>query len=251
MFAKGDPVPLDLLVRSNMVQLELTRLDINSIALLNKTMNVEPDVMLKLRDLLDRDIERLDHEWMETMQRLTITEKTDTRPVEIRSRDIDLDCRSIVNQLVSSVPKNVLLRTSYVECQQLVATQTAQEVSVELISSVTSRVHFTETKEEYELSSDCSSGDETLSGESSTFGLRQVDLFGETMSKRPRYRIMSGESTSELPRDRILFGESRNIINKSEDDDAESTSSSDDSQSLPWENVSKTTSNSDVSEIAI
>ena len=45
VLAKSDPVPLDLLVRSNLVQQELTRLCINSIALLNKTVNVEPDVM--------------------------------------------------------------------------------------------------------------------------------------------------------------------------------------------------------------
>ena len=50
--SKGDPVPLDLLVRSNLVQQELTRLGINSIALLNKTVNVAPDLLLKLRDLL-------------------------------------------------------------------------------------------------------------------------------------------------------------------------------------------------------
>ena len=71
---KGDPVSLDLLARSNLVQQELTRLGINIIALLNKTVNVAPDVMLKLRDLLDREVERHDHEWMETMQGLTITE---------------------------------------------------------------------------------------------------------------------------------------------------------------------------------
>ena len=35
VLAKGDPLPLDLLVRSNLVQQELTRLGINSIALLN------------------------------------------------------------------------------------------------------------------------------------------------------------------------------------------------------------------------
>ena len=56
MLAKGDPVPLNLLVRSNLVQQELTRLGINSIALLNRTVNMAPDVMLKLRDLLDRDL---------------------------------------------------------------------------------------------------------------------------------------------------------------------------------------------------
>ena len=91
LLAKGAPVPFDLLVRSNLVQQELTRLDINNIALLNKTVNVAPDVMLKLRDLLDREVERHDHEWRETMQRLTIAEKTEKRPVAIRSRDVELD----------------------------------------------------------------------------------------------------------------------------------------------------------------
>ena len=229
--AKGDPVPLDLLVRSNLVQQELTRLGINSIALLNMAVNVAPDVMLKLRDLLDREIERHDHERMETMQRLTITEKTEKIPIAIWSRDVELDCKSIVNQLVSSIPKDVLLRTSYVECLQSIATQTAQEVNVELGSSVTRRVQFTNTKNEYEPTWDCSSGDETLSGESCIFGPGQDDLSGETMPKRPRDRILSGESTSDRPRDKILSGESRNITNKAEDDDAESIGSTDISKS--------------------
>ena len=75
------------------------------------------------------------------------------------------------------------------ECQPSIATQTAQEVNVELRFSVTRRVQFLGTNEEYEPSSDFSSGDETLSGDSCTFG--------ETMSKRPRHRMLSGESTSE------------------------------------------------------
>ena len=58
-----------------------------------------------------------------------------------------------------------------------------QEVVVELRSSVTRKFQFTETKEEYEPSSDCSSGDETLSGESCTFGPGQDNLSGEKMSK--------------------------------------------------------------------
>ena len=115
VLARGEPVPLDLLVRSNLVQQELTRLGINSIALLNRTVNVAPDVMGKLRDLLDREVNRHDREWMETMQRLTVTEKTEKRPVSIRSRGVERDCRSIVNQLVSSMPKEVLLRTSLTE----------------------------------------------------------------------------------------------------------------------------------------
>ena len=116
LLAKGDPVPLDLQDRSNLVQQELTRLGINSIALLNKTVNVALDVMQKLRDLLEREVERHDHKWMETMQRLTITERTEKRPVANRSRDVELDCRSM-KQLVNSIPKDVLLRTLYAERQ--------------------------------------------------------------------------------------------------------------------------------------
>ena len=119
VLARGEPVPLDLLVRSNLVQQELTRLGINSIALLNRTVNVAPDVMRKLRDLLDREIDRHDREWMETMHRLTVTEKTEKRPVIIRSRGVERDCRLIVNQLVNSMPKDVLLRTSLTEHRTL------------------------------------------------------------------------------------------------------------------------------------
>ena len=75
VLARGEPFPLDLLVRSNLVQQELTRLGVNSIALLNRTVHVAPDVMGKLRDLLDREVDMHDREWMETMQRLTVTEK--------------------------------------------------------------------------------------------------------------------------------------------------------------------------------
>ena len=57
--------------------------------------------------------------------------------------------------------------------------------------------------------------------------------------------MLSGEPTSEQPSDRILTRESRSIINKSEDDNAESISSSDDSQPQPSENESENTSNSD------
>ena len=75
-------------------------------------MSVAPDVMGKLRDLLDREVDRHDREWMETMQRLTATERTEKRPVTIRNRGVERDCRSIVNQLVNSMPTDVLLKTS-------------------------------------------------------------------------------------------------------------------------------------------
>ena len=194
-------------------------------ALLNRTVNVAPDVMGKLRDLLDREVDRHDREWMETMQRLTVTEWTEKRPVSIRSQGIERDCRSIVNQLVRSMPKEVLLRTSFTEYGTLNQTQATEEVRIKSKSSFARRVHFTDAKEEYEPSPDCSSGDETMSGESdtfvsvkddlseesNTFEPVQDDLSGERLTRPPRGRILSGESSSKQPMDRVLSGESRNI----------------------------------------
>ena len=170
VLARGEPFPLDLLVRSNLLQQELTRLGINSIALLNRTVNVAPDVMGKLRVLLDREVDMHDRELMETMQRLTVTEKMEKRPVINHGRDVERDCRSIVNQLVTSMPKDVLLRTSFTERGKSTPVQVTEEIRVKSKSSFTRNVHFTDAKEEYEPSSDCSSGDETMSGESGSFG---------------------------------------------------------------------------------
>ena len=251
LLARGEPVPLDLLARPNLVQQELTRLGINSMALLNRTVNVAPDVMGKLRDLLDREVDRHDREWMETMQRLTVTERTEKRPGSIRSRGVERDCRSIVNQLVSSMPKEVLLRTSFTEYGTLNQNQTTEEVRIRSKSSFTRRVHFTEAKEEYEPSPDCSSVDETLSGESDTFEPVKDDSSEESDTFEPVQDDLSGERLTRPPRDRILSGESRNISDNLEYDVEESVDSSVDSRPQSWDNTSETTSNSDMSEIAI
>ena len=210
-----------------------------------------PDVMGKFRDLLDKEVDRHDREWMETMQRLTVTEKTEKMPVNIRGRDVERVCRSIVNQLVSSMPKDVLLRTSFTERGKPTPVQVTEEARVKLKSSFTRKVHFTDVKEEYDPSSDCSSGDESMSKESGTFGPVQDDLSGERLMRQPRDRILSEESDSKRPRYRVLSGESRNITDRLEHDDVESFGSSDDSRPQSWENTSETTSSSDVSEIAI
>ena len=254
LLARGEPVPLGQLVRSNLVQQELTRLGINSMALLNRTVNVAPDVMGKLRNLLDREVDRHDREWMETMQRLTVTERTEKRPVSIRSRGVERDCRSIVNQLVSSMPKEVFLRTSFTEYGTLNQTQATEEVRFKSKSSFARRVYFRDAKEEYEPSPDCSSGEETMSGESDTFEPVkddlseesdtfepvQDDLSGERLTRPPNGRILSGESGSKQPMDRVLSGESRNISDNLEYDVGELVNSSVDSRPQ-----------SDMSEIAI
>ena len=99
-----------------------------------------------------------------------------------------------MNQLVNSMPKDVLLRTSYTEHREATNVQTTEEVRFKSKSSVTRKVQFTEAKQEYELCSDSSSEDETLPGESCAFEPGQDDLSGETISWRPRDRILSGES---------------------------------------------------------
>ena len=265
VLARGEPVLLDLLVRSNLVQQEHTRLGKNSMALLNRTVNMAPDVMGKLPNLLDREVDRHDREWVETMQRLTVNERTEKRPVSIRSRGVERDCRSIVNQLVSSMLKEVLMRTSFTEYGTLNQTQATEEVRIKSKSSFARTVHFTDAREEYEPSPDCSSGDETMSGESDafepvkddlseesdTFEPVQNDSSGEMLTRPPRGRIFSGESNSKQPMDRVLSGESRNISDNLENDVGESVGSSVDLRPQSWDNISETTSNSDMSEIAI
>ena len=53
---KKDPVPLDLLLRSNLVQQELSRMNINSLSLLDKTVQVTPQMMRMLGGLLEREV---------------------------------------------------------------------------------------------------------------------------------------------------------------------------------------------------
>ena len=152
---------------------------------------------------------------------------------------------------MTSMPKDVLLRTSFTERGKPSQVQVTEEVRVKSKSSFTRKVHFTDVKEKYDPSSDCSSGDETMSGESDTFRPVQDDLSGERLMRPPRDRNLSGQSDSKQPMDRVLSGESRNITDRLEHDDAESFGSSDDSRPQSWDNTSETTSNSDVSEIAI
>ena len=54
--SKRDPVPLDLLLLSDLVQQELSRMNINSLSLLNKTAQVTPQVMRMLSGLLEREV---------------------------------------------------------------------------------------------------------------------------------------------------------------------------------------------------
>ena len=75
ILSKKDPVPLDLLLRSNLVQQELSRMIINSLSLLDKTVQVTPQVMRMLGELLEREVTRDDPEWAVAMASVTVSEK--------------------------------------------------------------------------------------------------------------------------------------------------------------------------------
>ena len=113
ILSRRDPVPLDLLLRSNLVQQELSRMNINSLSLLDKTVQVTPQVMRMLGGLLEREVTRDDPEWAAAMASLTVNEKVKIKPSIRQHKDNERDCRSIVQQLVSSIPQGVLVSTSY------------------------------------------------------------------------------------------------------------------------------------------
>ena len=104
ILSKEDPVPLDLLLRSNLVQQELSRMNINSLSLLDKTVQVTPQVMRMLSGLLEREVTRDDPEWTAAVASLTVSEKVKIMPSRRQHEKNERDCRTIVQQLVSSIP---------------------------------------------------------------------------------------------------------------------------------------------------
>ena len=80
ILSKKDPVPLDLLLRSNLVQQELSRMNINSLSLLDKTVQATPQVMRMLGGLFEREVNRDDPEWTAAVASLTVSEKVNIMP---------------------------------------------------------------------------------------------------------------------------------------------------------------------------
>ena len=106
-------IPLDLLLRSNLVQQELSRMNINSLSLLDKTVQVTPQVMRILGGLLEREVTRDDPEWTAAVASLTVSKKVKIMPSRRQHEENERDCRTIVQQLVSSIPHEILTSTSY------------------------------------------------------------------------------------------------------------------------------------------
>ena len=88
-------------------------MNINSLSLLDKTVQVTPQVMRILGGLLESEVTRDDPEWAAAVASLTVREKVKIKPSIRQHKDNERDCRSIVQQLVSSIPQEVLVSTSY------------------------------------------------------------------------------------------------------------------------------------------
>ena len=112
ILSKRDPVPLDLLLRSNLVQQELSRLNINSLSLLDNKVQVTPGLMRMLGILLEREVTRDDPVWAAATASMTVNEKLRIKPSRCQHKENDRDCRTVVQQLVSSIHRSVLFKTS-------------------------------------------------------------------------------------------------------------------------------------------
>ena len=117
ILSKKDPVPLDLLLRSNLVQQELSRMNKNILSLLDKTVQATPQVMRMLGGLLEREVTRDNPEWAAAMASVKIM------PSRRQYKENESDCRTIVRKLVSSIPQDVLTSTSYKRQEQGNGTQ--------------------------------------------------------------------------------------------------------------------------------
>ena len=107
ILSKRDMVPLDLLLRSNLIQQELTRMNINSISMLDKTVQITPQVIRMLCCLLEREVTRDDREWAAAMATLTVREKVKIMPSSRQHKENERDCRTVVQLLVPSIPQCV------------------------------------------------------------------------------------------------------------------------------------------------
>ena len=196
ILSKKDPVPLDLLLRSNLVQQELSRMSINSLSLLDKTVHVNPQVRRMLGELLERKMTRDNPECAAAMASLTVSEKLKIKPSRRQHKENERDCRTKVQQLVSSIPQNVLTSTSDKQKEQVKGTQ-RKTVTFE---------DQDQKGEEVEQNL----GQESLSGEKDVDGNRQVSC-----QQEPGQESLSGESGVEENiqgeeqdlEDKILSGE--------------------------------------------
>ena len=137
MLSKKDPLPLYMLLRSNLDQQEISRININRLSLLGKTVHVTAEVMRILGGLLEKEVTRDDPEWAAAMTSLTVSEKVRIKPTRRQHEENEKYRGTVVHYLVSSIPQSVLMRPSFKKKEQGIGTQkktiTFEEPDQELV----------------------------------------------------------------------------------------------------------------------
>ena len=148
-------------------------MNINSLSLLDKTVQVTPQVMRMLGGLLEREVTRDDPEWTAAVTSLTVSEKVKIMPSRRQHEENERDCRTIVQQLVSSIPQEILTSTSYGQKEQEGSKQKKTVTFVdrdkegEVVEQNLLQDHLSGEKDEKnQRSQDQHPGQENLSGES-------------------------------------------------------------------------------------
>ena len=247
ILSKRDPVPLDLLLRSNLIQQELSRMNINSLSLLVKTVQVTPQVMWMLFGLLEKEVTRDDPEWTAAVASLIVKEKVKIMPSGRQHEENESDCRTIVQQLVSSIPHEVLTSTSYGRKEE---GSNTRRKTVTFVDQEKEGV-----KVEQNLVQDCLSGEmnkeksqrvqEQHSGQGSLSGESEIDEEIPDEKQDLGNKVLSGE---------FRWMRRRHRHNLEEGADSITTSSTDDnSQNSGIDTYSdrNSSSGSELSELAI
>ena len=243
ILSKEDPVPLDLLLRSNLVQQELSRMNINSLSLLDKTVQVTPQVMRMLGELLEREVTRYDPEWTAAVASLTVREKVKIMPSRRQHEENERDCRTIVQKLVSSNPHEVLTSTSYgrKDTRKKIVTFVDQEKKgVKVKRNLVQNCFSGETnKEKSQRAQEQHSGQGSLSGES------EIDEEVPDEKQDLGNKVMSGEFRWMQRRHGHDLEEGANSITTSSREDNSRNSGIDTYSDRNWSSGSK------LSELAI
>ena len=218
-------MPLDLLLRSNLVQQEFSRMNINSLSLLDKTVQVTTQVMRMLGGLLEREVTKDGPEWAAALESLTVSEKVKIMPSRRQHKENERDCRTIVQQLESSIPHEVLTSTSYGlkeqgnDTQKKTVTFVDQDKEVEKVDRnlVQDCLSGETNGEKNRQVQDQQLGQGSLSGESDVDeklpdekqDLENKNLSGEFRWMRRRHRTDLEEGTGSIA-DSSMDGNSRN-----------------------------------------
>ena len=88
-------------------------MNINSLSLLDKTVQVTPQVMRMLGAFLEREVTGDDPEWAAAVASLTVSENVKIMPSRRQHKENERDCKTVVQQKVSSIPHEVVTSTSY------------------------------------------------------------------------------------------------------------------------------------------